>query len=641
MSVAAVNTPDSTVISGPADAVERIAAAWSAQGRKTKALSVSHAFHSALMEPMLPDFADALAEVRFKAPAIPLISNVTGLPADEEIASPDYWVRHVRQPVLFRQAVAHVADEAGYFVELGPAPVLTTAAQHTLDEVDGPEPLLVSSLATGRADDLAFLQAVARLHTAGAAVDWTGWFLDRPAVVDLPTYAFQRERFWLAGGSGRVDAAGLGLVAAGHPLLGAAVEFADRGGCLLTGRLSRSGVSWLADHEVAGTVLVPGAALVEWVLRAGDEVGCVTVEELMLQAPVVVPAVSGLRVQVVVDAAADDGRREVRVYSRPDDGDDAWVCHATGVLTPEPTAAPEGLVGAWPASGAVPVAVEGFYERMSAAGYAYGPAFQGLRSVWRDGDDLLAEVALPEAAGSPDGYGIHPALLDAALHPALLLDWGGEPQDDGKLWLPFTWNRVGLWAAGADTVRVRVSPGEHDATERELRLLVTDAAGTNVLSVGSVTLRPADVGQLRSVRDDDGLFTVRWTPLPLPATVGEDVPSGDDEAPWAVVTPIEAGGDGLAAAERVLSLVQEFLAAPQSAESRLLLVTRALSPSRTTVTSIRSPLPSGGWSAVPSPNTRAASCSWTRTATISRTPRCATPSRNWTNRNSPSATERC
>ncbi|WP_445195093.1 SDR family NAD(P)-dependent oxidoreductase [Streptomyces sp. TYQ1024] len=576
VSVAAVNTPDSTVISGPADAVERIAAAWSAQGRKTKALSVSHAFHSALMEPMLPDFADALAGVRFKAPAIPLISNVTGLPADEEIASPDYWVRHVRQPVLFRQAIAHVADQAGFFVELGPAPVLTTAAQHTLDEVDGPEPLLVSSLGGGRPEEQAFLEAMARLHTAGAAVDWDVWFQGKgkPAVVDLPTYAFQRERFWLAGGSGRVDAAGLGLVAAGHPLLGAAVEFADRGGCLLTGRLSSSGVSWLADHEVAGTVLVPGAALVEWVLRAGDEVGCVTVEELMLQAPVVVPAVSGLRVQVVVDAAADDGRREVRVYSRPDDGDDAWVCHATGVLTPEPTAAPEGLVGAWPASGAVPVAVEGFYERMSAAGYAYGPAFQGLRSVWRDGDDLLAEVALPEAAGSPDGYGIHPALLDAALHPALLLDWGGEPQDDGKLWLPFTWNRVGLWAAGADTVRVRVSPGEHDATERELRLLVTDAAGTNVLSVGSVTLRPADVGQLRSVRDDDGLFTVRWTPLPLPATVGEDVPSGDDEAPWAVVTPIEAGGDGLAAAERVLSLVQEFLAAPQSAESRLLLVTR-------------------------------------------------------------------
>ncbi|UBI40478.1 acyltransferase domain-containing protein [Streptomyces mobaraensis] len=203
VSVAAVNTPDSTVISGPADAVERIAATWSAQGRKTKALSVSHAFHSALMEPMLPDFADALAEVRFKAPAIPLISNVTGLPADEEIASPDYWVRHVRQPVLFRQAIAHVADQAGVFVELGPAPVLTTAAQHTLDgvvEAEAPEPVVTASLHSAQPDDVAFTQAVARLHTAGAAVDWSGWFPADPAprTVDLPTYAFQGRRFWLA-----------------------------------------------------------------------------------------------------------------------------------------------------------------------------------------------------------------------------------------------------------------------------------------------------------------------------------------------------------------------------------------------------------------------------------------------------------
>ncbi|MEU5422045.1 SDR family NAD(P)-dependent oxidoreductase [Streptomyces sp. NPDC020667] len=588
VSVAAVNTPDSTVISGPADEVERIAAAWSAKGRKTKALSVSHAFHSSLMEPMLQDFAEAISEVKFKAPTIPLISNVTGLPADEEIASPDYWVRHVRRPVLFQQAIAHLADQAGAFIELGPAPVLTTAAQHTLDEAEGPEPLLLSSLAGDRPEEQAFLNAMARLHAAGVAVDWDGWFLDKPVVVDLPTYAFQRERFWLSGRSGRGDAAGLGLVAAGHPLLGAAVEFADRGGCLLTGRLSRSGAPWLADHEVAGSVLLPGAALVEWALRAGDEVGCAGLEELMLQAPVVVPAASGLRVQVVVDAATDDGRREVRVYTRPDDGDDVWVCHATGILTPEPITAPGGLLGPWPAAGAVPVEVESFYERVADAGYAYGPAFQGLRSVWRHGEDLLAEVVLPEAAGSHDGFGIHPALLDAALHPALLLDWGGEPQGDGKVWLPFSWNQVGLWAAGAGTVRVRVSPGAHDATERELRLLVTDAAGTNVLSAGSVTLRPADIGQLKSARDDDGLFTVEWTPLPVPEQGASDsdawvmLADGDDlagvvrddgDVPWAVVVPVEAG-DGLATAGWALSLVQEFLAVPELADSRLVLVTR-------------------------------------------------------------------
>ncbi|MEU8953160.1 SDR family NAD(P)-dependent oxidoreductase [Streptomyces sp. NPDC048518] len=647
VSVAAVNTPDSTVISGPAQEVAAISAVWADRGRKTKALSVSHAFHSVFMEPMLADFTDALRDVEFREPSIPLMSNVSGERAGAEITTPEYWARHVRKPVLFQPAIAQLAGSAGVFVELGPAPVLMTAAQHTLDDVagqQGAEPVLVASLARERSEDRAFVDAMARLHVAGVDVDWSGFFPAGGAsrVVDLPTYAFQRERFWLSGRGGRGgrDAAGLGLVAAGHPLLGAAVEFAGRGGCLLTGRLSRSGVSWLADHAVAGAVLVPGAALVEWALRAGDEVGCAGVEELMLQAPVVVPEASGLRVQVVVEEAGDDGRRRVQIYTRPDtdavDGDDAWVCHATGTLTPEApqvsaagvtSAASEGLAGAWPVPGAVPVDLAGFYERVAEAGYAYGPAFQGLRAVWRDGQDLLAEVELPEAAGSHDGYGIHPALLDATLHPALLLEWPGEPQDDGKVWLPFTWNQVALWAAGAGTVRVRLSPGAHDDTEREVRVLVADGAGSHVLSVGSVTLRPAGIGQLRTERArEEGLFAVEWTPLPLPLPLpaqgaeteggGEwvtltagagpaDVVRAGGEAPWAIVAPIEtapvetapvetvpvaaasgeitsegtspretAPGDGLPVAEKVLSLVQEFLAEPELVESRLLLVTR-------------------------------------------------------------------
>ncbi|MFF1374651.1 SDR family NAD(P)-dependent oxidoreductase [Streptomyces sp. NPDC058308] len=612
VSVAAVNTPDSTVISGPADEVERVAAVWRDQNRKTKPLAVSHAFHSVLMEPMLAEFGEALGGVEFRRPSIALISNVSGERAGEEIAGPEYWVRHVRQPVLFQPAIAQVAPTARAFIELGPRPVLVTAAQYTLDEADRSDSVLVSSLVGGRGEELAFVGALARLHVAGVAVDWSVLFsggVRAPRVVDLPTYAFQRERFWLSGwsGGGR-DAAGLGLVAAGHPLLGAAVEFAGRGGCLLTGRLSRSGLSWLADHVVAGAVLVPGAALVEWVLRAGDEVGCGVVEELMVQAPVVVPEASGLRVQVVVDEAGEEGRRGVEVYTRPDagtaTGDDVWVCHATGVLAPEASeasaATTEGLAGVWPATGATPVDLTGFYERVADTGYAYGPAFQGLRAVWRDGQDLLAEVALPEAAGPHDGYGIHPALLDAILHPALLLDWPGQPQGDDKIWLPFTWNQVSLRAAGADTVRVRLSPGEHDEAEREVRVLVTDGTGVSVLSVGSVTMRPADIGQLQSQQvRDEGLFAVDWTPLPPSRTHAEtdagadggdgrgwvrltdgvaglaDAMQAGGEAPWAVIAPVDvSAGDGLPVVERVLALVQEFLAASELAESRLLVVTR-------------------------------------------------------------------
>ncbi|MFF1374650.1 type I polyketide synthase [Streptomyces sp. NPDC058308] len=207
VSVAAVNTPDSTVISGPVDEVERVAAVWRERGRKTKVLAVSHAFHSVLMEPMLAEFGEALGGVEFRRPSIALISNVSGERAGEEIASPEYWVRHVRQPVLFQPAIAQVAPTARAFIEIGPRPVLVTAAQHTLDadgdadtEGDAPEPVVTASLHSAQPDDVAFAQAMGRLHTAGIAVDWSVYYPADPAprTVDLPTYPFQGRRFWLA-----------------------------------------------------------------------------------------------------------------------------------------------------------------------------------------------------------------------------------------------------------------------------------------------------------------------------------------------------------------------------------------------------------------------------------------------------------
>ncbi|MEV0254007.1 type I polyketide synthase [Streptomyces sp. NPDC050732] len=203
VSVATVNTPDSTVISGPSDEVDRIAGRWRERGRKTKALSVSHAFHSALMEPMLEEFTEAIRGVKFGRPSVPLMSNVSGERAGEEVTSPEYWARHVRQTVLFQPAIAQVAAKAGVFVELGPAPVLTTAAQHTLDHItepEGTEPVVTASLHPDRPDDVAFAHAMAGLHVAGISVDWSAYFAADPAprTVDLPTYAFQGRRFWLA-----------------------------------------------------------------------------------------------------------------------------------------------------------------------------------------------------------------------------------------------------------------------------------------------------------------------------------------------------------------------------------------------------------------------------------------------------------
>ena len=153
--------------------------------------------------------------------------------------------------------------------------------------------------------------SLAQVWVAGGAVDWSRWFAGRRDRVDLPVYAFQRQRYWPGRPAAGGDPAGLGLAAAGHPLLGAAVELPGTGGVVLTGRLSLATHPWLADHQVAGNVLLPGAAFAELAVRAGDEAGCALVEELVLQAPLVLPERGGVQLRVSISGPSDDGHRTV------------------------------------------------------------------------------------------------------------------------------------------------------------------------------------------------------------------------------------------------------------------------------------------------------------------------------------------
>ncbi|WP_354671560.1 SDR family NAD(P)-dependent oxidoreductase [Streptomyces sp. SRF1] len=639
--VAAVNGPLSTVVSGPSEAVAVVVAACEECGVRARWIEVDYASHGPQVEQIREELYEVLAGVRpldVSGSEVAFYSTVTGGRVDTAGLDTAYWVANLRERVRFAEAVeALLADGHRVFIEASPHPVLTLGMQETFERV-GVEAVAVPTLRRDHGGRGQLLRSVGQAFVAGVGVDWKAAFPadPTPRTVDLPTYAFQRERYWVDGLSGRgADPTDLGLVAAGHPLLGAAVELADGSGHLLTGRISARTRTWLGEHVVADAVLVPGAALAEWALRAADEVGCGGIEELALRAPLVLPPSGGLRTQVVVGEPAEDGRREVRVYSRPaaeegsaaegnsaPEGDSAteWVCHAEGVLSPAADRSDEawGLGGTWPPAGATPLGVEGFYDRAAASGYAYGPSFQGLRAVWRDGANVYAEVVLPEAAGEQTGFGIHPALLDAALHPALLIGHldtdgtgtGPEPTD-GRVWLPFAWNGVTLWAAGATTVRIRLSPHQENAEgERALRLMVADPVGAPVLTVDSVVMRPAGVDQLRAAvarrhRDTDSLFTVDWTPLPLAAGAGEAAP---DDGDWAVlgtgghpdlaalisalddgeaVPPVvladmaSTGGgaaatsdEALAVTARALELVRGWLAEPRLADGRLALVTR-------------------------------------------------------------------
>ncbi|MBZ4625146.1 type I polyketide synthase, partial [Mycobacterium avium subsp. hominissuis] len=509
--IAAVNGPAAVVISGDHDAAVAIAERLRTEGHRVHRLSVSHAFHSPLMEPMIDEFGTVAAGLAIDKPVIPIISNLTGQPAADDFGSPEYWKRHVRDAVRFADSV-RFAQSAGAtrFLAVGPSSGLTAAIEETL--ADAPV-VTVSALRKDRPEPVALVNAVAQGWVCGMDVDWRG-ALGTGHLVDLPTYAFDRRRFWLSGDGAASDAAGLGLAAGDHALLGAVVELPASGGVLLTGRLSSASQGWLADHAVGGVVLFPGAGFVELAIRAGDEVGCGIIDELNLAAPLVLPAGGSVAIQVVVDGPDDSGARAVSVFSRADAGA-GWLLHAEGVLRAG-SAQPATDLSAWPPVGAVPVDLGDGYEQLAERGYRYGPAFRGLTSMWRRGDEIFAEVNLPTDAGvSTTGFGVHPVMLDAALH-AVMLASDGDELPAGSMLVPFSWQRVSLHAAGAAAVRARIVPVSPSAVSIEL----ADGLGLPVLSVASMVARPVTDQQLLAAVSNSGpdrLFELIWSAQPSAA----------------------------------------------------------------------------------------------------------------------------
>ncbi|MBP2707938.1 type I polyketide synthase, partial [Microbispora sp. RL4-1S] len=403
VAVAAVNGPRAVVLSGAADACTDAAARWRDQGRRVRRLSVSHAFHSPLMEPMLSGFAAELDAVSFDRPRTAAVTGLTGVLEDDWTTSA-YWLEQIRRPVMFHAAVERLEQEgAAVYVEVGPRAVLAGMVHDcvTRDAVVA----ALHQRDSGEAE--ALVACLARAWTAGAGVEWPALYRGGRAVT-LPTYAFERERFWLAPPPRAAAVSEAGLEETAHPLLGAAVDLAGDGPTVLTGRLSVAATPWLTDHAVSGAVVLPGAAMADLVLEAGARVGCELAEELMFEAPLTLPRKGAVAVQVVVEPPDTSGARAVRVHSRPeDDHETGWTRHLSGVLTDAASTADAGSVsgpvvgvagwaGVWPPEGAVAVGVERGYEALAERGYEYGPAFQGVRAVWRRGDELFAEVSLPD-----------------------------------------------------------------------------------------------------------------------------------------------------------------------------------------------------------------------------------------------------
>ncbi|UQX03808.1 type I polyketide synthase [Streptomyces sp. RerS4] len=595
VSIAAINGPTSVVVAGDEDAAVAIVEAF--PDRKSKRLTVSHAFHSPHMDGMLDEFRRVVEGLSFAAPRIPIVSNLTGALVSDDMASADFWVRHVREAVRFLDGV-RALEAAGVttYVELGPDGVLSAMAQACLADDTG-SAALVPVLRKDRPEAETVVTALAHVHVRGIAVDWQAYHRDTGAEhVDLPTYAFQREHYWLDAGTLGGDVTTAGLRSADHPLLGASVTLADADGLLLTGRLSLPTHPWLADHRVMGSVLLPGTAFVELALQAGERVGCDLVDELTLAAPLVLSEDGGVELQITVGAPDESGRRSVLFHSR--DGfaadDEPWIRNATATLAAGAEESPAFDLTTWPPAGAEPVDVEGLYEGLADSGFGYGPVFQGLRAAWRKGEDVFAEVGLgDETVPGGEQFTIHPALLDSALHA---INLGSLVADTGRGQLPFSWSEVAVHSTGADTLRVRLSK----AGQQAVRLDIADIDGAPVATVGSLALRAFSPEQLRGPAGGhgDSLFRVEWSAASPAGSFDDWMLLGEGaqvfadlaglgvavveggEIPSALVVPCAepAGADVAEAVHaetgRVLALVKEWLADDRFAGSRLVFLTR-------------------------------------------------------------------
>ncbi|MEZ0090844.1 SDR family NAD(P)-dependent oxidoreductase [Streptacidiphilus sp. EB129] len=568
--IAAHNSPTTTIVTGTTHAIHQLLTHCKNHNIHARQINVNYPSHSPHIDTIKNTLLTTLQPINPTTPTTPWYSTTTNTwqttPPD-----PHYWYNNLRNPVHFHQAITTLQQQTPTtFIEISPHPTLTphipththhpTTTHHTLNRNTPPPTQL--------------LQATTTAWTTGQPT--THHTTPTPTTPHhLPTYPFQHTRYWLDVPTTSRDVASAGLAATGHPLLGAAIEVADSGELLLSGQLSLRTHPWLADHAVNGSVLLPGAAFLELALRAAAEAHCPLVEELTLEAPLVVPAEGVLRLQLRVGPEAD-GRRPLTVFARraagPDDADREWTRYAAGQLAADAPPAPQGLIG-WPPPGAEQLDLDDLYDRFEEAGFHYGPAFRGLRAAWRHADEVFAEVLLPaERQADAAGCTAHPALLDAALQAAALL----ADRPEGAR-LPFSWTGVTAHATGPTTLRVRIAAAGSDA----VTLTGYDLAGRPVLSVDSLTLRPPAAAAAPAV-GPDRLFRLDWQPAG--AVPGAEWTSLDDLGPQDPVPAVLLADCRTApdpdpvrrlrtAIARALALVQEWLANQRFADALLVLRT--------------------------------------------------------------------
>ncbi len=538
VAIAAINGPQSIVISGEQSAIAAIVTELEAEGIKTKPLQVSHAFHSALMEPMLAEFAQIASEIAYARPRISLISNLTGDLIGAEIASPEYWCLHIRQPVKFAASMATLArQEYRVFLEIGPKPILLGMGRACLPDEEN---LWLPSLRPGQLDWQQVLSSLGALYLHNVAVDWAGFEQDYVRQwVNLPTYPFQRQRYWWseaelkAGGKNGAASLPKGTEHQTlHPLLGFKLPLAGTSELRYQSQLSARSPAYLQDHCVLQQPVLPAAAYLEMAAAAAIQVfneSSWQIEAVVIEQPLLLSDKDSatLQLQLTPEGLSSYG---FQIFSLPQEVDAtrlSSVRHATGKLVFTPSSAPtEGAaLNQIQADCTEAIEIATYYRQLQNRGLHYGASFQGVQALWKGENQALGRIQLPkEQSAEVENYTLHPVLLDACFQVLGAADLGGG----NETFLPVALGRLQVYSRVApDTLWCHARLQSFDAKQVCADLTLFDAAGEKVAEIEGFTLRAVGRRMLQRLLQQEvdrskWLYEVAWQSKPNTALPMED-----------------------------------------------------------------------------------------------------------------------
>jgi myxalamid-type polyketide synthase MxaB len=528
VSLAAINGPNSVVIAGETQAVQTIAAQFAATGVKTQALTVSHAFHSPLMNPMLADFAEVANSITYHAPRISMVSNVTGQLVTNEMSTPAYWVQHVREAVHFNAGMqALAAAGCNVFLEVGAKPILLGMGRSCIS-VDGA--LWMPSLRPKRADWQQLLDSLGELHVHSIPVDWQGFERDYVRhAVNLPTYPFQRQRHWLpASTQAKRNSSAL------RPLVDKLIQSPLLKETILETAFSTAALPFLQDHKVFEEIVVPGASHLAVILSGAELLGMTAcqLEDVIFPAPLTLPEGQERTVQVVMTPDSDTQAFQL-ISTSPNDAD--AITHATGRLAEQ--AASTARTAALPTLQArckESIDPDSLYDIAAEQFIVFGPSFRWIEGLWRGDGEALARFNLPESIGSLDGYWLHPGLLDACFQTA-----GVTLNEDASsdTLLPFMLKNMQVFAApqGQAWWCHVVQVG---TTAWDIQLF--DDEGQVFVNMSGFEMRKAPRDGMQRRHLADWLYTAQWQPKPL-----EQAAFAQEAGSWLIFNDSNGLGDQL------------------------------------------------------------------------------------------------